>query len=126
MTNKEFEDCVADGIRSLPLWVHEELENIVFLVSEEPTKVQRKENGLTPEETLFGIYEGVPLSERGNNPPVLPDTITLFRKPILERYSKEEDVRTCVQNTIWHEVAHYFGYGEEWVENEERKRGKFL
>lgn len=124
MTKKKFEQCVADAVRELPVWVRAKLVNVVFLISEKPTRMQRKENGLASDETLFGLYEGVPLSERGNNPVELPDTITVFRKPILARYSKDEDVRTCVQNTIWHEVAHYFGFGEEWVQNEEHKRGK--
>jgi predicted Zn-dependent protease with MMP-like domain len=119
-----FARYVEEGIDALPEWVRRELTNVAFLVEDEPSVRQREENGLGEEDTLFGLYEGVPLSERGNESPLLPDIITVFKKPILEEYKNEEDIRECVRNTIWHEVAHYFGHDEDWVEREERRRGK--
>jgi predicted Zn-dependent protease with MMP-like domain len=124
MTDEVFRACVEEGIEALPAWVKSELTNVVFLIHDEPSSQQRKENNLSEGETLFGLYEGVPLTERGNESPLLPDIITIFKKSILEEYEKEEDIRASVHNTIWHEVAHYFGHDEEWVEREERKRGK--
>ena len=124
ITEAQFHVWVEEGIEALPLWVQEKLTNVAFLVASRPSRKQRKENGLGAEDTLFGLYEGVPLSERGNESPFMPDTITLFMEPILEAYEREEDVRTCIHNTIWHEVAHYFGHDEEWVEAEEKRRGK--
>lgn len=126
MLDTEFELLIKEGIDALPVWVQSKLVNVVFLVRDVPSKRQRKENNLSAHETLFGLYEGVPLSERGNESPLMPDTITIFKKPILETYTELADIRACVHNTIWHEVAHYFGYDEEWVENEEQKRGKLL
>ena len=126
MTDKEFERLVEEGIDALPPWVHTKLENLAFIVADEPDMRQRKENELQEGETLFGLYEGVPLSERGVQGTEMPDRITIFKKPILETYDKEDEIRSCVKNTIWHEVAHYFGHTEEWVEEEERKRGKLL
>jgi predicted Zn-dependent protease with MMP-like domain len=124
MSDAQFQALVEEGIASLPAWVHSELTNVVFLIEDEPNERQRLENELLPGEVLFGLYEGVPLSERGNDSPLLPDIITVFKKPILETYSDENDVRECIHNTIWHEVAHYFGHDEEWVESEEIRRGK--
>lgn len=124
MDRKHFEQYVKEGIEVLPCWVHTKLENVAFLVDDVPTKLQKEENGLDDNETLFGLYEGVPLSERGNTEVLMPDRITIFMKPILETYQNEDDVRACVHNTIWHEVAHHFGHGEEWVEEEEIRRGK--
>jgi predicted Zn-dependent protease with MMP-like domain len=124
MTDAEFEALVEEGIQALPAWVQNELTNVAFLVSDEPSERERRENELTPDETLFGLYEGVPLTERGNESPLLPDSITLFKNPILSTYTNVEEIRECVHNTIWHEVAHYFGHDETWVEEEEIRRGK--
>ena len=126
MTDEDFEKLVALGIATLPEWVKEKIVNVAFLIEDEPTPTQRREHSLAHEESLFGLYEGVPQSERGDEAIILPDTITIFKKPILETYTREEDIRSCIENTIWHEVAHYFGYGEEWVVAEEQKRGKVL
>jgi predicted Zn-dependent protease with MMP-like domain len=124
MTDEEFNDIVSQGIDALPAWVHQKLQNVAFLVKDEPSKKQRKEHALRKSETLFGLYEGVPLSERGNESVTYPDTITIFKDPILTAYTSRDDIRTCVANTIWHEVAHYFGHNETWVAEEEIKRGK--
>jgi predicted Zn-dependent protease with MMP-like domain len=115
---------VESGIECLPEWVRAELVNVAFIIEDEPTPETRKEHSLQDDETLFGLYEGVPLTERGNDTPLLPDTITIFMKSILEAHSSEEDIRECVSNTIWHEVAHYFGHDEAWVSEEEIRRGK--
>jgi predicted Zn-dependent protease with MMP-like domain len=104
---QQYEGYVREGIEALPEWVQEKLVNVVF-------------------ETLFGYYSGVPLTERDDEPPLMPDTIQIFMKPIREAYEREVDIRTCVRNTVWHEVAHYFGHDEAWVEEEERRRGKEL
>jgi predicted Zn-dependent protease with MMP-like domain len=126
MTDAEFRKIVEEGIESLPLWVKNELTNVAFLVHNVPSKRQRKENDIRADETLFGLYEGVPLSERGNDSPLLPDRITLFKEPILEAYSGTEEIRACIHNTIWHEVAHYFGHDEQWVREEEKRRNKLI
>lgn len=126
MTDAEFDNLITEGVEALPEWVQMKLINVAFLVRDEPSKRQRRENDLASHETLFGLYEGVPLSERGNESPLMPDTITIFKKPILETYSTPADIRACIHNTIWHEVAHYFGHDEAWVETEEAKRGKLL
>lgn len=126
MSEEQFESYVREGIEALPVWVREKLVNVMFLVRDVPSKRQRLENNLHASETLFGVYEGVPLSERGIDPPLLPDTITIFKQPIIAAYEEPEDVRTCIHNTIWHEVAHYFGHDEEWVAEEEMRRGKIL
>lgn len=124
ITDEQFQEFVSDGIDSLPSWVHSEIENVAFLIDDEPDEEKRRELGMEEGDSLFGLYEGVPRTERGVEPPLMPDTITIYKRPILATYSDPEDVRTCVINTIWHEVAHYFGHDEEWVEREERRRGK--
>jgi predicted Zn-dependent protease with MMP-like domain len=123
MIREQFEQYIEEGIAALPEWVRAKLENVAFLLSDAPTRTQREDNDLAENDTLFGLYEGVPLSERGNSEILMPDRITIFMEPICEAYTREEDIRECVRNTIWHEVAHHFGHGEEWVEKEEARRG---
>ena len=124
MENATFEKFVKEGIDALPMWVQEKLVNVAFFVRDDVSRLQRRQEGLDDDETLFGLYEGVPLSEREGEPPLLPDTITIFKNPILEVFHTEDDIRECVMNTVWHEVAHFIGHGEEWVEIEEIRRGK--
>ncbi len=125
MTDERFGDMVEEAIAALPKWVRSELINVAFLVEDEPTEQHHADTN-TLGDSLFGFYEGIPRTERGNDAPLLPDIITLFKKPILETYQNEEDIRMCIENTIWHEVAHYFGHDEDWVRQEEIRRGKIL
>lgn len=117
MNSEEFEQLVIAGIDMLPPHVHALMKNVAVVIEDEA------EGG----EQLFGLYEGIPLTERGAEYDlVLPDKITIFKHTILAAYTNEEDIKACVANTVWHEVAHHFGYDEEWVEMEEIKRGKTL
>lgn len=116
MTLEAFEKIINDGIEDLPLRVRRLMNNVAILVD------SRAKNG----EALFGLYEGVPLTMRSDDFFDLPDRITIYMDTILDTYSKTDDIKECVSNTIWHEVAHHFGFEEEWIEAEEIKRGKTL
>ena len=141
MNRKEFEKLVAEGYEQLPQWVREKIKNVALLVENEPSQEDREENGLSDDETLLGLYKGVPLSARGDMYGVgmtLPDTITLYQLPIEEAAEEElttyetvsndlrnrytEVVRKVVADTIWHEFAHHFGMDENEVREREDKR----
>lgn len=129
MEQKEFENLVEEGFQKLPQWVREKIKNVALLVEDEPSDEIRKAEGLGPDETLLGYYHGIPLSERGEHYGIggtMPDTITLFQKPIEE--AAEEDgipVAQVVAETIWHEFAHHFGMDEDEVRfREERRDGR--
>ena len=126
MTDERFAALVDECVAELPEWVRKKMVNVAIVIRQRPSKAQRREHGLAGDETLFGLYEGVPLPERGVEAPLMPDMITIFQGPIVETYAAEADVRTCIANTLWHEIAHYFGYDEPWVEREEVRRGKVL
>lgn len=127
MEDNEFEKLVAEGIDAIPAHIRALMENVAIVIADEPTMLQRKQNNVLPDEMLFGLYEGIPLTERGEGYNfVLPDKISIFKNPILETYSDPEEIKKCVSNTVWHEVAHHFGRDEEWVAAEEIKRGKTL
>jgi len=126
MRLNEFESLVHQGFDRLPEWVREKIKNVALLVEDEPSDEDRKLQGLEDDETLLGLYKGVPLSERGAHYGegfVLPDTITLYRVPILEAAEEDNlDVRDVVADTIWHEFAHHFGIDEDGVRDLEKKR----
>ena len=99
-----FERLVAEALDSIPPALGRLMSNVAVLVEDEPP----------PGEDLLGLYEGVPLTERdGWYAGVLPDTITIFRLPILRLCESEEDVVDEVRTTVIHEVAHHFGIDDE-------------
>ena len=86
--------------------------NVGVVVADRPTHAQRVRNKLGPRDTLLGLYEGVPLTERGAYVPPLPDVITLFQEPIENSCDSMESLERQVQETVAHEVAHYFGFSD--------------
>lgn len=127
MTDQEFMALVDAGLDQLGPSVHERMQNVAVVIADRPSHEQRESIGLKPEDTIFGLYEGVPQTERGLSEDVLlPDKITIFKEPILAVYRDPSDIKQCVANTVWHEVAHHFGMDEDEVEAEEVRRGRVL
>lgn len=126
MTDEQFSELVADGIDALRADVLARMKNVAIVIADEPTAEQLRDNDIEEGGTLFGLYEGVPQTERGTELPLLPDKITIFKHPILSAYEDFDDIRACIANTVWHEVAHHFGMDEEHVADEEERRGKRL
>jgi predicted Zn-dependent protease with MMP-like domain len=125
MSDEEFMELVDAGIDALGEDIRARMDNVAIVIADAPTEEQRKENNLSEDEILFGLYEGIPQTERGlSDDIVLPDKITIFKEAILAVYSDPADIAVCVANTIWHEVAHHFGMDEDEVRAEEIKRGK--
>lgn len=126
MTQDEFEKIVAEEFSVVPEHVRSKLKNIAFIVEDEPSEETRRAEGLEKDETLLGLYHGVPLTERGDQYGVgmtLPDVITIYQKPIEKAAGNDPDeIRRVVRETIWHEVAHYFGMDEPEVRLRENKR----
>lgn len=116
-----FEKTVRRAVRRLPKTVRDRLENVDICVQDDPTAAQRRMGGARRGDFLLGLYEGVPLSERGSwYGPNLPDKITLFQNAI-EGFSASsgEGVEKVIQQTVWHEIAHHLGFDEEEVRDME-------
>jgi len=112
--SKAFEELVAEALDGLPPDIQEKLENVEVVVEWRPTPGQLRRLGLGPGHTLFGLYEGVPLTERTSYYGlVLPDKITIFRQPIEAHCHSEDQVRQKVRRTVLHELAHHFGISDE-------------
>lgn len=123
VTRKEFERIVDAGIDAIPKRFLELLDNVVIVVENTPTKTQQKKFHLRHGWTLFGLYEGVPQTKRGNHyGSVVPDKITIFQEPIEQVAMNKNDMEAIVRNTVWHEIAHHFGLDESQVRRTELKR----
>jgi predicted Zn-dependent protease with MMP-like domain len=123
VSDEQFEALVAAGIDAIPAEYTERLDNVAIVVADEPTADQRQQLSLRPWTTLFGLYQGVPLGRRGSGYSlVLPDKITIFRRPIEAAARSDEEVKEIVRNTVWHEIAHHFGMDETQVRAAEEKR----
>ena len=109
-----FEKLAAQALEALPPWVKAMMDNVEVTVADTPSAAQRRRLGLRPGQTLFGLYEGVPQTRRtGGYSLVLPDKITLFRRPILATCRTPEEVRVRVRSVVIHELAHHFGIDDD-------------
>ena len=127
MTRKEFEAIVAEEFPvSVPEKFREKIHNVAFVVEDEPSLVVRRQQKASPNQTLLGLYHGIPRTARGESYGIgvtLPDVITLFQRPIEEEArGNRARVREVVRETIWHEVAHHFGLDEKEVSKREPTR----
>jgi len=114
MNREEFERVVAKALDGLPTEVAAFLENVAVVVEDQPTEEDLVEAGLDPEtDTLFGIYQGLALPDRGGSyGNVLPDRIVIYRRPLLEECDDRNELIREIQDTVVHEIGHYFGLGE--------------
>jgi len=118
-----FERLVAEAIDSLPAPFAARLQNVEIVIETWPSRRQLRDADTPAGDTLLGLYEGVPLTERGSGyGMVLPDKISLFQGPIERSARSDEEIPQIVYDTLWHEVAHYFGMTEPQVRASERRR----
>jgi len=114
LSQEEFDRIVKQAIKRIPREFREHLENIVIAVQKRPSRALLQEVGLSPHETLLGLYRGVSLERRSiTAPPLFPDTIFLFQEPLEEMCSSIEEMKQQIEKTVVHEIAHYFGISEE-------------
>ena len=122
MTRQQFERLVAEAVTLIPRRFRREMKNLALVVEEEPSPALLDEMEIEPPDSLYGLYQGIPLPERswtdGNH---LPDKITLFQRPIEEDCEDEEEIRAVIGETLIHEVGHYFGLSEEEIEEIEER-----
>lgn len=114
MRRKAFERLVSEALDGLPADIQAWLDNVAVVVERRPSQEQLRRAGVRPGETLFGLYEGVPLTRRTHRYSlVLPDKVTLFQRPIEAACRSPEEVRQVVRRTVLHELAHHFGISDE-------------
>jgi predicted Zn-dependent protease with MMP-like domain len=112
LSRQEFEQIVTSAMDSMPKRYIDALQNVAFVIEDEPTPEQRLRLHLVNGQTLYGLYEGIPLTARGAGYTlVLPDKITIFQGPIQAGANTLNELKEQVKNTVWHEIAHHFGLG---------------
>jgi len=123
MIDSDFEQLVNEGIEAIPKRFLDLLDNVAIVIEDFPTPEQSRKLHLKHKWALFGLYEGVPQTKRGNPYAVnLPDKITIFRQPIQQAATGPEEIKEIVTNTVWHEVAHYFGLDHDQIRKAEQKK----
>jgi len=122
ISDQEFETLVEQAVAAIPARFARALNNVAFMVADEPTRQQLRAGGmLHGRGTLLGLYEGIPLPKRdGGYNGVMPDVITVFRQPHLWAAHDAEELERSVHDTVWHEVAHYFGLDHGAIRELER------
>jgi predicted Zn-dependent protease with MMP-like domain len=114
----QFRKEVVRVVDRLPRRFREQLRNVEFVVEERPSPALLRAEGLDPRrDTLYGIYQGIPLPERSAlDLPLLPDKITIFAEPLLEDFPDPDELREEIRLTVLHEIAHYFGMEEDEID----------
>lgn len=105
MSEDEFDAAVADALEMIPAKLSAQIDNVAVFVEDR----YEPEPWEDPQTTLLGLYEGIPLTERGGEAWAMPDRITLYMESILDICETREDVVEQVMVTVVHEVAHFFG-----------------
>ncbi|HSL39250.1 MAG TPA: metallopeptidase family protein [Desulforhopalus sp.] len=117
LSSDEFERVVSQAIDRIPEELRGHLVNLVISVQPRPSGELLAEMGFAPDEELFGIFTGVPLTERSvTDPPLYPDTIQIFQEP-LEAYCLDlEELIEEIEITVVHEIAHFLGFDDDQLE----------
>ncbi|MGB2695313.1 MAG: metallopeptidase family protein [Dehalococcoidia bacterium] len=117
MQRRRFFALVRRALDDLPHPYCDWLENVDVVVERRPRPHHLRAAGLGSNETLLGLYEGIPLTERASDyGMVLPDKITIFQQPLEEACADDNELIAEVRSTVLHELAHHFGTSDEELE----------
>lgn len=122
-TDEEFSKMISKALDELPEKYISNLRNVVITYADEPSSAQREQLKLRGNQSLFGLYEGIPLTKRGNGfSGQLPDKITIFKLPLFYNSQNEADFKKQIKHTLWHEIAHFFGLDHDRIYELEDRR----
>ena len=113
ISRKAFEDTVEKALEKIPEIFRAQLNNMTITVEDLPSQDLLREMEMPIDETMFGVFTGVPLPERSiTDPPLYPDVILIFREPLMDACRSREELEAEIAITVVHEVAHYLGLSE--------------
>jgi predicted Zn-dependent protease with MMP-like domain len=114
LSEEEFDAIVKKALRRVPAEIGQHLDNLIISVRKRPSKKMLREMDVPEDDTLFGVFEGVPLIERSvTSPPLFPDSILLFQEPLEAACETIEQLKEEIEVTVVHEIAHFVGMSEE-------------
>ncbi len=123
MTDAEFDELITRAMNELPQKYIKGLQNVAIVMADEPTPVQMQKMKIDGKHLLLGLYEGIPLTQRGSNYTfVLPDKITLFKYSIIAVSRDDEQLFEQIKRTLWHEIAHYYGLNHKRIDEIQNKK----
>lgn len=120
VTDEQFQGLINQALEELPGDHVKNIKNVAILYEDEPTPEQRQKLALRHDQTLLGLYEGTPLSQRQGMTRLLPDKITLFRLPLQSQAGTPAELKEAIRHTLWHEIAHYYGLDHDKIHELER------
>jgi predicted Zn-dependent protease with MMP-like domain len=121
INDEEFSNLIDWAMDQLPQEYIKRLQNVAIVYEDEPTAEQRQKLKLHCNQTLYGLYEGVPLPQRqGRLDYYMPDKITIFKGPISAAANNEIELKAQILHTLWHEIAHHFGLNHDRIHEIER------
>ena len=113
LSRAAFEALVREALEDVPEEFLTLLQQVPIVVEEEADFDTMAAMGLEADADLYGLYDGIPLTERRSDDIGLPDRILVFRRPLVEDFPDPQELRREVRITVLHEIAHHFGIGEE-------------
>lgn len=122
MTEKEFEDAVIEGMDMIPQRILDKTKNLQICIEDRPSREQLEKLKNKRGDLILGLYEGIPQTERGYYSFAFPDKITIFKKSIEKIAKDEREIKKIVKETVWHELAHHFGFSEKGIQIISKKR----
>lgn len=116
ISDDDFSKLIAKCMDELPEQYVTGMKNVLVTYEDDPSEEQRRKQQLQSYQTLFGLYEGVPLTKRNAGYQfVLPDRITIFKLPMTRSVSSMQELKVQVKHTLWHEIAHYYGLDHDMI-----------
>lgn len=117
ISDEQFEALIGTALDELPSeYVERLLKDVAVTWAYEPSDEQREQLKLRHGQSLFGLYEGIPLTQRyTGGTPVLPDKITIFKHPIQHYCHTMDELKDQIKKTVWHEMAHFFGLDHDRI-----------
>lgn len=114
--DEQFNELITKAMDELPQERIAGLQNVAIIFEDEPSAEQQDKLKLRGDQSLLGLYEGIPLTKRNNGYNlVLPDKITLFKRALCYRASTLEELKEEIKHTLWHEIAHYYGLDHDQI-----------
>ncbi len=115
VSDRQFQELINQALESLPGEHVRNIKDVAILYEDEPTPDQREQLKLRHDQSLLGLYEGMPLSQRQGLTRLLPDKITLFKLPLQQQANTLAELQEEIRHTLWHEIAHYYGLDHDKI-----------
>ncbi|MBI4200981.1 MAG: metallopeptidase family protein [Chloroflexi bacterium] len=116
VSRQQFERLVFKALEDLPPSIRQRMDNVDVVLRDWPSRADLDQAGLSEPHELFGLYQGVPITERSQYDMALPDKITIFRRPLETACASRQELVQEVRTTVIHELAHHFGISDAELE----------